>query len=115
MPSWLIGLIAAVCVIAIIAFLYMILAFRKITIVSKKIDYLVEDLTYKSEKLNTVVEAIVKLSSYVDVAETLIKKNSETIAKFIKKNQKDVATYKKQLNDSLENYMQSQDKTNEVN
>ncbi|GAA5414902.1 hypothetical protein [Ureaplasma ceti] len=109
MPTWLIGLIATVCVLAIIAFLYMIIAFRKINIVSKKLDYLVEDLTYKSEKLNSMVEAIVKISSYVDVAETLLKKNSEAISSFIKRNKKDVDIYKNQLNKSLENYMEEKD------
>ena len=104
MESWLAGLIAATCVVAILAFLYMILAFRKFRIVAKKIDYLVEDLTYKSEKLNNVVEAVVKLSSYVDVIETVVKKNSDSISKFIKNNSKNIRKYESTLDNALNDY-----------
>lgn len=110
MPSWLIGLIAATCCVAIIAFLYMILAFRKITIVSKKVDYLVEDLTYKSEKLNSVVEAVVKLSNYVNVVEAVVKKNSDTIAKFIKNNAEHIKKHEQNLEQTLDYYKQTETK-----
>lgn len=79
MPVWLIVLITILVSIAIIAFMYMILAFRKVIIVSKKLDYLVEDLTYKSEKMNDVVSTITKLSNYLDSAENLVKNNAETL------------------------------------
>lgn len=112
MPSWLIGLIAATCCVAIIAFLYMILAFRKITIVSKKVDYLVEDLTYKSEKLNSVVEAVVKLSNYVNVVEAVVKRNSDTIAKFVKNNAENIKKHEQNLEQALD-YYKHEDKSKE--
>lgn len=79
MPTWLIILIAIVCCIAIVAFVYMILAFRKIIIVSKKTDYLVEDLTYKSERLNDTISTIAKISNYLEATENLVKNNAETL------------------------------------
>lgn len=79
MPTWLIILIAIVCCLAIIAFAYMILAFRRIMILSKKTDYLVEDLTYKSERLNDVISTVVKISNYIEASENLVKNNTETL------------------------------------
>lgn len=97
MESWLIAVIAVFCCIGIVAFLYIIFAFRRISIVFKKIDYLVEDLTYKSEKLNNVIDVVIKLSSYVDVVEGIIKRNSDVVSKFIK-NQKNI----KLIDDNLD-------------
>lgn len=79
MPTWLIVIIAITACFAIIAFIYMILAFRRIMIVYKKTDYLVEDLTYKSEKLNDTVSTIAKVANYIESAEDLVKNNAETI------------------------------------
>ena len=86
MQDWLIALIAILCILGIFAFIYIIIAFRRITIVFKKNDYLIEDLTYKSEKMNNVVDVIVKLSGYVDVIEGVIKRNSDVVSTFIKNN-----------------------------
>ena len=82
------------------AFIYIIFAFRRILIVFKKIDYLVEDLTYKSEKLNNVVDVVIKLSGYVDVVEGIIKRNSDVVSKFIK-NQKNIKIVDSQLDQTI--------------
>lgn len=97
MELWLIVIIAVFCCIGIVAFIYIVFAFRRISIVFKKIDYLVEDLVYKSEKLNNVVDVVIKLSSYVDVVEGIIKRNSDVVSKFIK-NQKNI----KLIDDNLD-------------
>ncbi len=100
MEPWLIAIIAVFCVIGIVAFIYIIFAFRRVSIVFKKIDYLVEDLTYKSEKLNNVVDVIIKLSGYVDVVEGIIKRNADVVSKFIK-NQKNIDFVDSQLDKTI--------------
>lgn len=94
MPVWLIVVIAILCFIAIIGFIYMILAFRRITIFAKKMDYLIEDITYKSEKMNDVVDAIVKVSKYINVAETLVKSNADVISDLLEKKTKQQDKFK---------------------
>lgn len=90
MPTWLIIIIAIACCLAIIAFVYMILAFRRIIILVKKTDYLVEDVTYKSEKLNDVISTVVKVANYIESSENLVKNNAETLNKILSaKNKKD--------------------------
>lgn len=101
MEPWLIAIIAVFCCLGIVAFIYIIFAFRRISIVFKKIDYLVEDLTYKSEKLNNVVDVVIKLSGYVDVVEGIIKRNSDVISKFIK-NQKNIQIVESNLEDTID-------------
>lgn len=101
MEPWLIAIIAVFCCIGIVAFIYIIFAFRRVSIVFKKIDYLVEDLTYKSEKLNNVVDVVIKLSGYVDVVEGIIKRNSDVISKFIK-NQKNIESAESYLENTID-------------
>ena len=66
----------------------MIIAFRRITIFAKKMDYLIEDVTYKSEKMNDVIDAIVKVSKYINIAETLVKNNADIINDLLEKKTK---------------------------
>ncbi|WP_425377844.1 hypothetical protein [Spiroplasma endosymbiont of Polydrusus pterygomalis] len=56
----------------------------------KKFDYFVEDLTYKSEMLNSNVDTVVKVSNYVDVFEAFAKRNVKEWVKIIARN-KDIA------------------------
>lgn len=88
MPIWLIVIITILCTVAIFAFIYMIIAFRRITIFAKKMDYLIEDVTYKSEKMNDVIDAIVKVSKYINIAETLVKNNADIINDLLEKKTK---------------------------
>lgn len=91
MPNYLIILLTILVIVCIIGLVYVTFVFRKIGIVAKKLDYLIEDLTYKSEKLNPAIDAIVKVSSYLDILESLIKKDSKQITSFIKNNKTQVA------------------------
>ncbi|MDE6477504.1 MAG: hypothetical protein K2L48_05005 [Mycoplasmoidaceae bacterium] len=77
------GIIALI--LLIIALFYAIIAFRKIGIVSKKTDYLVEDVTYKSEMLMPTVEALTRLSKYSDLLEEYVSENSKFTYDFLKK------------------------------
>ncbi|MDE5617755.1 MAG: hypothetical protein K2I36_02855 [Ureaplasma sp.] len=69
------------------------------SIVSKKLDYLIEDLTYKSEKMNDVVSSIVKISNYINAAEDLVKNNADVISKvMLEKNDKKLKNNSKDIN-----------------
>ncbi|GHU31152.1 hypothetical protein FACS1894166_02090 [Bacilli bacterium] len=86
-------LIVVGCVVlalALFAVLYMIIAYRKIGIVAKKLDYLVEDLTYKSEMLTPTVEALVKVSNYIDLLESAVAQNSNSLGKYLANNKTNV-------------------------
>ncbi len=78
------GIIAAVVVI--LAALYSIAAFRRMAIAYKKIDYLIEDLTYKSEILNSTVETVSKMSNYLDAFEVVARQNVKSGIKIIARN-----------------------------
>lgn len=100
-PLWLLILIGILVVISIIAGIYKIISYRKISIVSKKIDYLIEDLIYKSEFLTPTVEALVKLSSYVDLFEAVIKKNSDSLITYVSNNKEAVKKFQKKIKDVI--------------
>ncbi len=79
-----VGLIATI--LAIFAIIYFISAFRRISITAKKVDYLVEDLTYKSEMLNATVETVSKVSNYLDTFEVVANKNIKAAIKLVSRN-----------------------------
>ena len=99
-------LITIICLLSIIGIVYLIFIMRKILIVTKKIDYLVEDFTYKSELMNPSIETLSKLSSYVDVFDAVTKKNINSAVKYFSRN-KDLM-YK--LSEKLKNYIEDEDK-----
>lgn len=90
MPYYLVvGCTILVCV-AILLSIYMIFAFRKFHIVCKKIDYLVEDLTYKVESLSPTVDSIVKISNLIDILNSVLHDKSRTIMKYVSGNQETI-------------------------
>ncbi|WKX02690.1 hypothetical protein [Candidatus Mycoplasma mahonii] len=76
--------------LSIVAIFYIIAAYRRRTITMKKVDYLVEDLTYKSESLSSTVKTVGKVSNYVDAFEVISKKNMKSAAKIIARNKDDI-------------------------
>jgi predicted PurR-regulated permease PerM len=72
--------------LALFAVFYMIVAYRRISIVARKVDYLVEDLTYKTEMLTPTIEALVKLSNYIDLLESFVNQNSSSLMRYISNN-----------------------------
>ncbi|MBD5446034.1 MAG: hypothetical protein HDR31_01810 [Mycoplasma sp.] len=100
-PTWLIILVGILVCIAIIGALYKIIAYRRISVVSKKLDYLVEDLIYKSEFMVPAVEALVKLSGYVDLIEGIVKKNSNALINYVDNNKDSVKKISKQVKEVI--------------
>jgi uncharacterized protein YoxC len=74
----------------LIAILYSILVSRRKSILLKKTDYLIEDLTYKSETLNSTIETVAKIANYIDVFEVIARKNIRSGAKLISRNKEDI-------------------------
>ena len=76
--------------LGIIAIFYIIAASRRRAIFMKKADYLIEDITYKAETLNPTVETIAKVSNYIDIFETVARKNIKSASKLISRNKDDL-------------------------
>ena len=83
-----VGLVALI--FFIIAILVFIFAARRVNIAYKKMDYLIEDWTYKSEMLNPAVETVAKISNYIDLFEVVAKRNVKTASKLILKNKDEI-------------------------
>ena len=79
-------LIAIICILAIFGILYGIVLLRKMLIVTKKVDYLVEDFTYKAEMLNPTIETLSRLSGYVDAFDAVTKRNMNSAIKYFARN-----------------------------
>lgn len=70
----------------VIVLLYFTSLIRRTNIVMKKVDYLVEELTYKAESLTVAVDAIRKLSNYVLAADAFTQKGFKSLFKFLTQN-----------------------------
>lgn len=79
-----------VLAIAAVALVYIALAARRRTITMKKVDYLVEDITFKSESLTSTIETVAKMANYIDAFETIARKNIKSAAKLINRNKDDL-------------------------
>ena len=88
MPIWLLVLIGILVSVGILSLIYWIFVQRRISIVAKKVDYLVEDLIYKSELLSSTVESIVKLSNVADAIEIVMSSNQNQLIEIFSRNQK---------------------------
>ncbi len=96
--------------VVILLFLYLFTIFRKVKIILSKVNYLVEDITYKSEMMNSTVETIVKISNYVDTFEAISKKNVKSISKLIIRNR----DYAYKLFDKIKEYANSEPDKNKT-
>ena len=83
-----IGIIAIL--LSIIALFYAISSSRRKAIFMKKADYLIEDITYKSETLTSTIETVAKIANYVDVFEAVARKNMKSAVKVVSRNKDDV-------------------------
>ncbi len=72
--------------ILIVVALYGVAAMRRRTVVLKKVDYLIEDITYKSESLNVTVETLNKISNYALSMDALSKNGLKATVKLISEN-----------------------------
>ncbi|WP_342268997.1 hypothetical protein [Spiroplasma endosymbiont of Aspidapion aeneum] len=68
-------LVIILLILGIISSIYFLITLRRVSIAAKKIDYFYEDLTYKSESLNTTVDTIARISNYLEIFEAFSKRN----------------------------------------
>lgn len=85
---FIIGIIVGL--LAIVALFYVTIASRRRAITLRKVDYLVEDVTHKSELLTSTIETVAKIANYIDIFETVAKKNMKSAAKLIARNKDDI-------------------------
>lgn len=76
--------------LSVVALLYVISSSRRKAIFMKKADYLIEDITYKSETLTSTVDTIAKMSNYIDVFEVVVRKNMKSAARVASRNKDDI-------------------------
>ncbi len=72
--------------VLLVVALYGVAAMRRRTVVLKKVDYLVEDITYKSESLNVSVETLNKISNYALSLDAVSKNGLKSTIKLISEN-----------------------------
>ncbi|MGL4947783.1 MAG: hypothetical protein ACRC42_00115 [Mycoplasma sp.] len=77
--------------------LYLMWVLRRFLIIGKKVDYLVEDITYKSEMLSPLVDSLIKLSTYIDVMEVILTNNTSSIKDVVANNKTNIVKFKNQL------------------
>ncbi len=85
-----------------IALLYLISSLRRRNVVLKKADYLIEDITYKSESLNVTVETVNKLSNYALTLDAASQNGLKTLIKFLSENRNYIYAIVEKLRDDVE-------------
>ncbi len=93
------GIIALL--ILILVLIYLVALIRRTNIIMKKVDYLVEDVTYKSESLSIAVDAVNKISNYVLSFDTIMKKNLKTLFRLISENRNFIYSFIDKLKEDL--------------
>ncbi|MDE7075550.1 MAG: hypothetical protein K2O21_02855 [Malacoplasma sp.] len=113
-PTYLIVLIAILIGIAIIACIYKIFAYRRISIAAKKIDYLVEDLIYKSEYIMPSIEAVSEFASYTNLADLVFNRGKKNNSNKIKEktNKEIISKAKKIEHEEIVNELSSKNSKN---
>lgn len=101
MPLYLEIIVAILACLGIIAIGYMIISFRKMGIVAKKLDYLVEDLTFKSELLTPFVDAVVRISKYLDLLEAVGQQKTESLVRYVSNNKESIYNITKDVKEMV--------------
>ena len=84
------------------AAVYLIASLRRRNVVLKKVDYLIEDITYKSESLNVTVETINKISNYVLSMDAITQTGFKSAAKLVSENKNYIYSIIKKLQSDVE-------------
>ncbi len=81
------SIVGTILLFALILFvLYLIVIARRTNIVMKKVDYLIEDITYKSESLSVSVDTLNKFSNYLLAFDATTKKNLKSAIHLVSEN-----------------------------
>ncbi len=80
------SLLAVLIVFLIVAGFYIVMLLRKVNIIAQKVDYLVEDITYKAEALTPTVDIVNKVSNYAIAIDATANKSAIEFLKVIRNN-----------------------------
>ncbi len=86
----------------IIAVLYLISSLRRRNVVLKKVDYLIEDITYKSESLNVTVETLNKISNYALTLDAVSQNGIKSAIKLVSENRNYIYSIIEKLRNDVE-------------
>ncbi|BDV02774.1 hypothetical protein [Candidatus Hepatoplasma crinochetorum] len=98
----LIAFAAAAILLLIIGFFYLISILRRTNVVMKKVDYLMEDITYKSESLNVTVETLNKLSNYLLLFDSSSKTGIKSLIKLFSENRNYFYSFADKLRENID-------------
>ncbi len=85
-----------------ILFIYLIMMMRRSNIILKKVDYLVEDITYKAESLSVSVDAITRVSNYLLMFDATSKKHIGSLVKLISENREFFYSFASKVKNEIE-------------
>ncbi len=101
MPLYLEILIVILVCLAIVLCIYMIIAFRKVRIAAKKLDYLIEDITYKVEVLTPTVDSLAKLGKFIDIFDSILKDRTQKAIKYRSGNKESIYKVSQEIKKAL--------------
>lgn len=88
-------------ILAIVLAIYMIIAFRRMSISAKKLDYLIEDLSYKSEKISPALDSLINLLNYIDLLDNVVKNEGIKLVNSLLEDKRDLELIVKQLREFI--------------
>jgi len=103
-------LIAILVCLAIIVCIYMIISYRRTRIAAKKLDHLIEDITYKVEVLSPTVDSLAKLGKFIDVFDNILKDKTKNLIKHTSENEETLYKVVKEVKDAIKDSKKQIDK-----
>lgn len=98
---WFVAFVCVLLFLLIGAALFAIVAFRRVAIAAKKIDYLAEDLAYKAEKAAPALDALNRLAGYAELLDGLVKADGARAAMRVGRDKSAVSRLAARIGDLL--------------
>ena len=71
------------------------------SISAKKLDYLIEDLSYKSEKISPALDSLINLLNYIDLLDNVVKNEGIKLVNSLLEDKRDLELIVKQLREFI--------------
>ncbi len=84
------SLLAVLILVLIVAVFYTVILLRKANIIAQKVDYLIEDITYKAEALTPTIDIINKVSNYAIAVDATANRSAVEFLKMIRNNRSSI-------------------------
>ncbi|NQX83450.1 MAG: hypothetical protein HRS50_01965 [Mycoplasmataceae bacterium] len=92
----------ALLLLLVVVSLYIIAGLRRKNVVLKKVDYLIEDITYKSESLNVTVETLNKISNYALSLDAVSQNGFKSAIKLVSENRNYIYSILEKMRSNVE-------------